>query len=178
MARAFCTRPLLRPLASFEAHRLARYEARALDRVAATAALTDSDARRLRRLAPDADIDVVPAPMPTQLPAGRAVLEGDPSVVVVASRWLPNQEGVTWFAQKMWPSILRALPQARLHLFGADRKAAGAGIVMHDELHESRDAYAPGATLVVPLRIASGVRVRDSRSVGARCAGRRDACGD
>jgi glycosyltransferase involved in cell wall biosynthesis len=154
------TRPLLRPLASFEAHRLARYEARSLGRVAATAALTDSDARRLRRLAPDADIDVVPAPMPTELPAGRTVLDGDPPVVVVASRWLPNQEGVIWFAQKMWPSVLRALPQARLHLFGADRKAAGAGMVRHDELHESRDAYAPGATLVVPLRIASGVRVR------------------
>ena len=154
------TRPLLRPLASFEAHRLARYEAKALDRVAATAALTESDARRLRRLAPDADVDVVPAPMPTQLPAGRTVLEGDPPVVVVASRWLPNQEGVVWFAREMWPAVLRALPHARLHLFGADRKAEGAGTVMHGALHESRDAYAPGAILVVPLRIASGVRVR------------------
>ena len=154
------TRPLVRPLASLEAHRLARYEARALGRVAATAALTDSDARRLRRLAPDADVDVVPAPMPTELPAADRSLEGDPPVVVVASRWLPNQEGVVWFAREMWPAVLRAMPNARLHLFGADRRAAGAGTRMHDELHESRDAYAPGAILAVPLRIASGVRVR------------------
>ncbi len=154
------TRPLVRPLVLLEAHRLARYEARALGRVAATAALTESDARRLRRLAPDADVEVVPAPMPTQLPAASRALEGDPAVVVVASRWLPNQEGVVWFAGDMWPAILRALPDARLHLFGADRRAAGAGTVMHDGLQESRDAYAPGAILVVPLRIGSGVRVR------------------
>ena len=154
------TRPLVRPLASFEAHRLARFEARALGRVAATAAITESDARRLRRLAPEADVDVVPAPMPTRLPAGRTVLEGDLPVVVIASQWLPNQEGVVWFAREIWPAVVRALPQARLHLFGADRRAEGPATLMHEELHESRDAYAPGAILVVPLRIASGVRVR------------------
>lgn len=153
-------RPLVRPLASLEAHRLARYEATALGRVAATAALTESDARRLRRLAPSADVEVVPAPMPTQLPGASRALDGDPAVVVVASRWVPNQEGVVWFAQETWPAIFRALPDARLHLFGADRRAAGAGTVMHGGLRESRDAYAPGAILVVPLRIASGVRVR------------------
>jgi glycosyltransferase involved in cell wall biosynthesis len=154
------TRPLLRPFASFEARRLARYEAKALTRVAATAALTETDARRLRRLAPDADVAVVPAPMPTELPAGGTALEGDPPVVIVASRWLPNQEGVVWFAQEMWPAVRRALPEARLHVFGADRRASGAGIVRHDELPESREAHAPGAVFVVPLRIASGVRVR------------------
>jgi glycosyltransferase involved in cell wall biosynthesis len=153
-------RPFLRPLASLEAHRLARFEARALTRVAATAALTESDARRLRRLAPEADIDVVPAPMPTRLAAGSTSLDGDPAVVVVASRWLPNQEGVVWFAREMWPAVLRALPGARLHLFGADRRAAGENTVMHEAPVESREAYAPGAILVVPLRIASGVRVR------------------
>jgi glycosyltransferase involved in cell wall biosynthesis len=154
------TKQLVRPLASFEAHRLARFEARALSRVTATAALTDSDARRLRRLAPGASVDVVPVPMPTRLPAGSIPLDGDPSVVVVASRWLPNQQGVVWFAREMWPSVLRALPRARLHLFGADRGASGPGTVMHEAPAESREAYAPGSILVVPLRMASGVRVR------------------
>jgi glycosyltransferase involved in cell wall biosynthesis len=154
------TKPWLRPVASLEAHRLARFEARALDRVAATAALTDSDAKRLLRLAPQADVDVVPAPMPIRLAPGSAALEGDPAVVVVASKWLPNQEGVIWFAREMWPSILGAPPRARLHLFGADPRATGAAVVMHDAPLESRDAYAPGSILVVPLRIGSGVRVR------------------
>jgi glycosyltransferase involved in cell wall biosynthesis len=154
------TKPLVRPLALFEAHRLARFEARALGRVAATVALTESDARRLRRLAPEAAVDVVSAPMPTRLPIGSSVLAGDPPIVIVASRWLPNQDGVVWFAREIWPALLEAVPSARLHLFGADSRAEGAGIEAHDAPVESQEAYAAGAILVVPLRIASGVRVR------------------
>ena len=49
-------RPSLRPFAAFEAGRLTRFEARAMLRVSATVALTETDAARLRRLAPGARI--------------------------------------------------------------------------------------------------------------------------
>ena len=153
-------RPRARRFARFEAQRLARFEGRSVARVAATAALTLADAKRLRRLAPGADVEVVPAPMPAHLPAGAARLAGDPALVVVASRWHPNQDGVIWFAKTIWPAVLAALPRARLHLFGADAAAAGDGIDRHEAATSSADAFADGSILVVPLRIASGVRVR------------------
>jgi glycosyltransferase involved in cell wall biosynthesis len=154
------TRPLMRPFAAFEAHRLARFEARALARVAATAALTQADAQRLRRLAPEAQIEVVPAPMPPVLPAGTMLIAGDPALVIVASRWHPNQEGLIWFVRTIWPSIRSALPGAKLHVFGADPAVDGPGIERHGWLPNSQDAYASGSILIVPLRIASGVRIR------------------
>lgn len=154
------TRPLARPLAAFEAHRLARFEARALARVAATAALTQADALRLRQLAPEADIGVVPAPMPSTLPAGTVGVAGDPALVIVASRWHPNQEGLLWFVRTIWPSIRSALPAAKLHVFGADPAADGPGVERHGWLPNIQDVYASGSILIVPLRIASGVRIR------------------
>ena len=54
-------------------------------------------------------------------------------------------------------------PRRRLHLFGDDAEAlaaSGAGIDPHPAPADSRDAFAPGSLLVVPLRIASGVRMK------------------
>jgi Glycosyl transferases group 1 len=184
---------LARALAAVEVRRLAVWEARAVARVAVTAALTEIDQKRLsalvdpkrlvamavgaaldarsgttvaaaagRRLLPK--IVVVPAPFPARLPAGGTPLAGAPAVVVLGSGgWLPNRDAGRWFAGTVWPTVRRALPEARLHLFGDDAEAlaaSGAGIDPHPAPAHSRDAFAPGSVLVVPLRIASGVRMK------------------
>lgn len=153
-------RPSLRPFAAFEAGRLARFEARAMSRVSATVALTEADAERLRRLAPGARVEIVRAPMPARLTAGADRLPGDPSVVLVSSGWFPNQDGVVWFVRAIWPAIVAALPQARLHVFGAVKEAVGTGLDRHHAPADSRAAFAEGSILVVPLRMGSGVRIR------------------
>ncbi len=153
-------RPSLRPFAAFEAGRLRRFEARAMLRVSVTVALTETDAARLRRLAPDARVEIVPAPMPAVLPAGAERLAGDPSLVLVSSGWFPNQDGVVWFVRSIWPAIAAALPEARLHVFGAVKEATGAGIERHDAPSDSQAAFAEGSVLIVPLRMGSGVRIR------------------
>ncbi len=154
-------KPFARPVAVFEARRLAAFEARALTRVTRTAALTEPDARRLRQLAPEAHVDVVPVPMPADLPLADRRLAGDPPLVLISSAWYPNREGIRWFVDTIWPVVRDALPGARLHLFtAAVVGAARGGIERHGALADSRDAFAPGAILAVPLRIASGARVR------------------
>jgi glycosyltransferase involved in cell wall biosynthesis len=148
------------PLAAIEARRLARFERLALEQATATAAVTDADAARLRQLAPDASVHVVPAPMPADLPAGTQPHDGDPALVVLASAWHPNQDGVAWFVTRIWPAVASALPAARLHLFGARPGAEGPGVIRHPPAPDSREALAAGSILVVPLRFGSGVRVR------------------
>lgn len=143
-----------------EAGKLAAWEGNAVRRAAATLALSREDADRLRALAGKGGrIAVVPAPFP-DLPAGTGRLAGEPAVVVFGSRgWLPNEESTAWFAAEVWPAVRQASPGAILHLFGTG-SGTGPDVVAHPAPRDSAEVYAPGAILAVPLRIASGVRIK------------------
>jgi hypothetical protein len=151
-----------------EARKLAAWEGGAVRRSAATLALTREDAGRLRELAggggrvgvvraafPDLSLDTSP---------GRGSLTGDPAVVLFGSRgWLPNEEAAAWFAAEVWPAVREAVPGAVLHLFGMDvlgMDSAVPGVVAHPSPGDSSEVYAPGSILAIPLRIASGVRIK------------------
>jgi hypothetical protein len=146
-------------LARREAARVARWEAESVRRAAATVALTADDAAGLAALAgAGARLTHVPAPFPARLPAADAPLDGNPAVVAAGSGgWLPNARGLEWFARDVWPAVARALPGARLHVFGAE---APAGAVHHPPPADSRDTFPPDSVRVVPLLYASGVRMR------------------
>jgi hypothetical protein len=132
-------------------------------RAAATLALTAEDAARLRELAGSAGtVSVLRAPFPELPAAAGERLPGDPAVVVLGSRgWLPNEDSVSWFLAEVWPAAVAALPGAHLHLFGAAPPGPPpAGVTVHPAPCESAAAFRPGALLAVPLRIASGVRMK------------------
>ena len=144
-----------------EAAKLAAWEGNAVRRAAVTLALTEEDAARLRDLAGGGGrIAVVRAAFP-DLPPGMGRLAGDPPVVVFGSRgWLPNEESTAWFATEVWPAVRAAVPGAVLHLFGADSFSRDRDVVSHSSPEDSGEVYAPGSILAVPLRIASGVRIK------------------
>ena len=149
-----------RPLLELEARRLAAWEGRAVRRCAATLALTAQDAERLETLAgTDAHVHHVPAPFESELPPASDPLPGSPPVVLFGSGgWQPNAVGADWFLGDVWPRIRSARPQATLHVFGLE--AAGPGVVSHPAPEDSRAAYPRGGVLVVPLKVASGVRIK------------------
>jgi glycosyltransferase involved in cell wall biosynthesis len=61
----------------------------------------------------------------------------------------------------VWPAVRAALPAADLHLFGTeDGGDPAAGITVHPAPADSADAFPAGAILAVPVRIASGVRMK------------------
>ena len=146
------------PVLGLEGRRLARHEAAAVARVSAVAALTPEDAARLRELAPAARVSVLGAPFPVELPPAAAALPGAPALVVLAGGWRPNLAGARWLVEAAWPLVRARHPGARLHVYGADLR--GAGVTPHPAPADSREAFAPGSVLVVPLEVASGVRVK------------------
>jgi hypothetical protein len=143
-----------------EARRLAAWEGSAVRRAAATVALTAQDAARLGALAGTAGgVHHVPAPFPARLPAAEA-LAGSPAVVLLGSAgWRPNREGARWLVERVWPRVHQELPGAVLHAFGLPVQA-GPGVVARPAPTKSGDAFAEGAVLVVPLHVASGVRMK------------------
>lgn len=155
-------RGVLGPLARLEARRLRRFEARTVARMSLTLAITVEDARALASLSGDAGrVALVRAPFPAVLPPGETVLAGAPALVLLAGRgWPPNALGASWFEREVWPAVRGAVPGARLHRFGAEGPPSSDGVVVHASPAESRDAFAPGSILLVPLQVASGVRMK------------------
>ena len=144
-----------------EAKRLAAWEGAMVRRVDATIALTARDAARLAELSGVPDrVHHVPAPFPSRLPPAGSRLPGSPVVVLLGSEgWWPNRDGARWFVDRVWPRVRKDLPQAVLHVRGL-KAPAGAGVDARPALADSREAFADGAVLVVPLRVASGVRMK------------------
>jgi polysaccharide biosynthesis protein PslH len=151
----------LRPVLSREARRLAAFEGRAVREAAATVALTAEDASRLAELAGVPDrVHHVPAPFPSSLPASPRPLAGAPAVLLFGSGgWRPNEEGSRWFREEVWPRLRAALPEAVLHVVGAPVDSSP-GVASHPAPVDSQEVFAAGAVLVVPLHVASGVRMK------------------
>ena len=124
-------------------------------------ALSAHDAARLVELSGAADrVHHVPAPFPSRLPLASSPLPGAPAVVLFGSRgWRPNEAGARWFLEKVWPRVRAALPAAALHVVGAP-VASSEGVLGHPAPADSREAFAEGSILVVPLHVASGVRMK------------------
>lgn len=154
-----------RALLEREARRLTRAERQAIGAAAATLALSTADAERLRELGPEgATVEVLEPPFPQSLGGSAERLSGNPAVVLFGSAgWEPNRRGERRFVDEIWPRVRAASPGALLHWFGGKEAASGVerpGVHLHPAPAGSAEAFAPGAVLVLPLDIASGVRMR------------------
>jgi sugar transferase (PEP-CTERM/EpsH1 system associated) len=99
-------------------------------------------------------------------PGRRAALDLGPAALVftgVMDYW-PNVEGVQWFADRVWPRVLAAVPEARFYVVGSRptsevlRLAERPGITVTGYVDDVRDYLAGAAACVAPLRIARGLQ--------------------
>ena len=77
----------------------------------------------------------------------------------------PNAEGATWFLSKVWPSVVRSVPEATVVLAGsgsADVLAAcpAPGASATGYLPDLKPAYAGCAVAVAPLRRGAGLKFK------------------
>jgi len=147
---------------AFEAARVRRAETAAMQRSAATVTLTAADAERLRALLPAGGTQCVHPVAPAfaqRLEPGPAV-RGTPALVIAGSGgWRPNARGARWFVREVWPALRARVPGVWLHLFGG-AALSGDGIDWHTAPTDSATAFPAGAIAVVPLAVASGIRMR------------------
>jgi glycosyltransferase involved in cell wall biosynthesis len=155
-------RPASRPILKREARLLSKFEGCAVRQSQATVAITKNDAAALGALAGCAGrVHHIPVPFPADLPASAAALPGLPPVVLFGSSdWIPNRDGARWFINEIWPAVAARSRSAVLHVFASIAAKSSQGMVMHKVPADSANVFAPSSILVVPLRIASGVRIK------------------
>jgi glycosyltransferase involved in cell wall biosynthesis len=103
---------------------------------------------------------VIPPPFEANLPPGNTHLEGEPAVVLVGGGWLPNRDSVQWYLTEVWDHVRSSIPEASSHVFGGPSFENRPGVEWHEAPSSSRDLFCRDSILAVPLRVASGIRIK------------------
>jgi glycosyltransferase involved in cell wall biosynthesis len=86
--------------------------------------------------------------------------------------WMPNVEGVLWFARQVWPIVRQRFPQATFTIVGKNppapirglaepsQQGSGSGIVVTGYVADAQPYLENAAVFVVPLFSAGGMRVK------------------
>lgn len=104
-------------------------------------------------------------------------LPADPTVVFTGTLdYLPNVDGIVWFAHEVWPRIRDRRPDAKLTIVG--RRPVGdvrqlaegptGGITIHADVPDVAPYLARARMAVAPVRIGSGSRLKALEAMAAR----------
>jgi len=149
--------------------RLRRYEARVCRRVDRVIAVSDADARALRRLVPRREVTVIPNGIDTRVYAPQRARRRPPVQSIVFTGTMdfrPNVDAVLWFAGRVWPLIRAAVPDVHFTIVGQrphrrlNALRQDASITLTGWVEDVRPFIADAAVYVAPLRMGGGTRLK------------------
>ncbi|HKF96984.1 MAG TPA: glycosyltransferase [Steroidobacteraceae bacterium] len=161
--------PLRRAYMRLQWRRMLRHEARECRRFSHVVAVSAIDAEIIRReygvtsvgqVATGVDLAYFHAPPPRPRDTHQLVFVG-------SMDWMPNDDGIRWFASEVFGGIQERIPAARLTVVGRlpsrDMRALAArnpAIEVTGTVPDVRPYLERAAVAVVPLRIGGGTRLK------------------
>lgn len=82
-----------------------------------------------------------------------------------AMSWWPNEQGIRWLLNDIWPSVHQKNPQLTLHLAGRSMPSwitsdPASNVVVHGEVADAKAFLAFHTIMVIPLLSGSGMRIK------------------
>ncbi len=80
--------------------------------------------------------------------------------------WIPNQEALLWFIDRVWPTLKEKQPDIRFHIAGRNapewlaRKFKNSSVNFHGEVENAQQFIDSHSLMVVPLFAGSGLRIK------------------
>jgi glycosyltransferase involved in cell wall biosynthesis len=138
-------------------------------------AVSQTDADFFAQELPAAKLTVIPTGVDIEYFRPMAVEEEPNSLVFTGSMdWMPNEDGIFYFAEEILPKIFEQLPNARLSVVGRKPSARLKALAATDPHHlhltgwvdDIRPYLAQSAVCIVPLRVGSGTRLKIFEAMG------------
>ena len=160
--RSFLKRWYLRNMAE----RLRKYELEVIRKCDYLLGISEEDVTRFRSLGASLPAIAVPTGIsvreyePSTLPAGPDIF------FIGALDWLPNQEGLIWFLEKVFPDLVKKVETLRFHVAGRNapgrflKKLRHPQIIYHGEVEDAREFMSDHRVMVAPLLTGSGIRIK------------------
>lgn len=149
--------------------RMLQFEGQAVRRADLVLAVSDTDRRTLQELYGPLrrDVHVVPTGVDTIYFAPQDAIVRPRHLVFTGSMdWLPNEDGMIFFARDVLPLIHEKEPDVTVSIVGraptpaVSRLAAERGIEVTGGVPDVRPHVAAAAVYIVPLRIGGGTRLK------------------
>jgi len=153
-----------------ESRKLRRYEAAVAGTFDTNLVVSALDGERLRQIAPGASTHVVANGVDTeyfrrQQPV--SAVEKGHLIMVSGMNWFPNRDAVLLMADKVWPVLSQALPDARLTIVGAsppqavlDLAARDARVTVTGFVNDVRPYMERAQVYLCPMRDGGGTRLK------------------
>lgn len=169
--------PLGRWYYRLQASRMFRFERQACRAAARVVAVSEQDVRTMRELFGVTRVTAIPTGVDIEglTPPGPLPDQTIDLVFVGSMDWLPNVDGIQWFALEVLPLIRRQRPNCSLAIVGRTPPPAIAALGRGDErirvtgtVPDIRPFLWSAAVSIVPLRIGGGTRLKIYEAMAAR----------
>ncbi|HUG35786.1 MAG TPA: glycosyltransferase, partial [Candidatus Limnocylindrales bacterium] len=160
--------PLLRLFWWREWRKMVRYERQACARFDGVVAVSELDRTILERDFGARNVTAIPTGVDTDYfrPSSEPPVENS-LVFTGAMDWLPNEDGIIFFAEEVLPHLRALVPSVRLTVVGRNpSRRLAERLRPHPEIHalgrvdDIRPHVGRNAVFVIPLRIGGGTRIK------------------
>ena len=174
---AISRNPLKKAYLKHLANTLKNYEIGMLNRYDGIATITKKDGDHLRALGCTIPVIDIPFGIDMENFRENPGIEAEfPSLFHIgAMNWMPNEEGVRWFLDKVWPAVHARHPEVKFYIAGREMpawltKVRLPNVVVVGEVEDAFDFIYSKAIEVVPLFSGSGIRIKIIEGMAARRA--------
>jgi len=160
------TNPVKRWYLSLLTKRLKKYEIASVNTYDAIVAITDRDQKRFEELGAQVPLHNAPAgvDLSNLVPDDSALTF--PSLLFLGGLdWMPNQEGLKWFLNEVWPRLNQEFPDLTFHIAGRNQpewmsRINASHVHVLGEVEDAQALMQSKAVMVVPLFSGSGMRIK------------------
>ncbi|HMH27530.1 MAG TPA: glycosyltransferase [Steroidobacteraceae bacterium] len=150
--------------------KMERFESRMCQFFDHVVAVSNDDARVMKERYHVASVSAVATGVDIAFFAHRSTpahLANNEVVFVGSMDWMPNEDGIRWFAESVFPEVRLLIPNAQLTVVGRSPPASmkrlasrEAGIDVVGTVPDVRPYWERAAVSIVPLRIGGGTRLK------------------
>ncbi len=171
---AACSNPLKKRYLKLLAGRLRKFEMEVIHHVDGLVAISSIDLDFFHKHGFSRPSSVVPAGIPAfNLPDPLPEAEANTVFHLGSMDWRPNQEGVEWFLEKVWPLVVKENPELKFYLAGKRTpqrfyRYESDSVKVAGQVPDALEFILSKKVMVVPLLSGGGMRVKIVEGMAAK----------